>query len=383
LINIHRILKYILYSLAIISLFTGCSESTQKNVGEFQYQPVNIKYATGFTIDKAESFYRVTVLTPYKDATQPLTYIFYDRLQNKPAVEADAYIPIPIKSIVCTSTTHIPLLEYLGEANSLIGFPTLNYISSAAMRQRIDDGKIKELGVDEALNIENLVSIKPEMVMGYSMSSDFGQFGLIEEAGIPVVLNAEYLERHPLGRAEWIKLAGVLFDKEAMADSVFSSIESQYIEARDLATNSASRPTVMSGIVYGDSWYVPGGKNYAAKILQDAGFKYIWEHDTTNAFLPLSFETVYDNASNAYFWIGVGSFKSLAELSASDSRYETFNPFKNHNIYSYNKRIGAEGGSEFLELGYLRPDLILRDLVHIGHPNLLPDHELFFHFRLP
>jgi cobalamin transport system substrate-binding protein len=376
-------MKVVLSAMAVIFLFISCSKSTKKEVGKFQYERVEVKYATGFTIDRAETFFLVTVLTPYKDANQPLTYVFYDRSQNKPAIEADAYIPIPVKSLVCTSTTHIPLLEYLDETNSLIGFPTLNYISSKAMRQRIDAGKIKELGVDDALNIETLVNIKPEMVMGYSMSSDFGQFGLIEEAGIPVVLNAEYLEQHPLGRAEWIKLAGVLFDKQAVADSVFNFIESQYMEARDRVADSKFKPTVMSGIVYGDSWYVPGGKNYAAKILQDAGFKYIWEQDTTNAFLPLSFETVFDKANNADFWIGVGSFKSQAELSASDSRYETFSPFKNHNIYSYNKRIGAEGGSEFLELGYLRPDLILRDLVHIGHPNLLPDHELFFHFQLP
>jgi iron complex transport system substrate-binding protein len=33
-------------------------------------------------------------------------------------------------------------------------------------------------------------------------------------------------------------------------------------------------------------------------------------------------------------------------------------------------------------LGYLRPDLILKDLVKIAHPELLPDYELFFHKRL-
>jgi iron complex transport system substrate-binding protein len=251
------------------------------------------------------------------------------------------------------------------------------------MRKRIDANEGEELGVDEAINIENLINISPEVVMGYSLSGDFGQFNLIEEAGIPVVLNAEYLERHPLGRAEWIKMAGILFDKEDMADSVFNFIEAQYLEASNLVANSASRPTVMSGIVYGDSWFVPGGKNYAAKILLDAGFRYIWEQDTSSAFLPLSFESVFDQANEADFWIGVGSFKNLSELSANDSRYEVFSPFRTRNIYSYDKRIGAMGGSEFLELGYLRPDLILRDLVHIGHPNLLPDHELFFHFQLP
>jgi len=369
----------------IVTIFfcSGCAVSTQEQDSEFKYESIELKYATGFTMAKTQDFYLIKVLTPYKGAAQPLTYVFYNRHEDKPNIEADGYIPIPVKSIVCTSTTHIPLLDYLKETNSLSGFPTLDYISSAAMRKRIDDDEVEELGIDEALNIEYLINLSPEVVMGYSLSGDFGQFNSIEEAGIPVVLNAEYIEQHPLGRAEWIKLAGIIFDKEEMADSVFSFIEAQYLDARNLVASSSTKPTVMSGIVYGDSWFVPGGKNYAAKILQDAGFTYLWEQDTSNAFLPLSFEMVFDKANKADFWIGVGSFKNLNELTITDSRYEAFAPFQSHNIYSYDKRIGAKGGSEFLELGYLRPDLILRDLVRIGHPNLLPEHELFFHFQLP
>ena len=376
-------MKFSAIFIAIIMLIVGCAVPNQEDNIDAKYDHLELKYATGFTIDKAQDFYLVKVPTPYKDATRPLTYLFYNRLRAKPNIDADAYIPIPVTSIVCTSTTHIPLLDYLDETRALSGFPTLDYISSEKMRLRINAGEIEELGVDEALNIENLINIKPEVVMGYSLSGDFGQFNLIEEAGIPVILNAEYLEHHPLGRAEWIKIAGILFNKTDMADSVFNYIEAQYLSARDAAASAATKPTVMSGIVYGDSWFVPGGNNYAAKILLDAGFKYIWEQDTSSAFLPLSFETVFDQANGADFWIGVGSFKSLSGLAAADSRYEAFSPFKKQRIYSYNKRIGAKGGSEFLELGYLRPDLILRDLVHIGHPNLLIEHELFFHFQLP
>ena len=376
-------MKSIIGLLSTIFLISGCSVSSQKHDSDFNYESIELKYATGFTIDKTKDFYLLKVLSPYKGAAKPLTYVFYDRKNEIPNIEADSYIPIPVKSIVCTSTTHIPLLDYLNETSSLTGFPTLNYISSAAMRKRIDNGEVEELGIDEALNIETLINLNPELVMGYSLSGDFGQFKLMKEAGIQVVLNAEYLEQHPLGRAEWIKMAGIIFDKEEVADSIFNFIEAQYLEARNLVMSSETKPTVMSGIVYGDSWFVPGGKNYAAKILQDAGFNYIWAQDTSNAFLPLSFETVFDQANKADFWIGVGSFKSLNELSATDSRYNAFAPFQNHHIYSYNKRLGPTGGSEFLELGYLRPDLILRDLVRIGHPNLLPDHKLFFHFQLP
>lgn len=369
--------------MALIMILHGCNNPAIKQEIEYELTSIPLKYATGFTIDKGDDFYLIKVVTPFKGASKPFNYILYDRNSEVPKVVADAYIPVPVKSIVCTSTTHIPLLDYLDETNSLIGFPTLSYISSEPMRTRIDNGEVEELGIDEALNIEKLVNLNPEMVMGYSLSGDFGQFDLIAESGTPVLLNAEYLESHPLGRAEWIKLAGLLYNKLELADSVFEAIDQQYNATLVIVGKSPTNPTVMSGIVYGDSWFVPGGRNYASRILKDAGFNYLWQQDTSSAFLPLSFETVFNQAKYAEFWIGVGSFKTLEELAGSDSRYEEFQPFKQQSIYSYDKRRGAKGGSEFLELGYLRPDLILMDLVKIGHPNLLPEHELFFHFQLP
>ncbi len=363
--------------------FMACNPAKKPAATDVVYQPIALTYATGFTLEKAKDHYRVKVITPFKGATAPLTYVLYDRQGQKPAVQADAYIATPVKSIVCTSTTHIPLLDYLGESAALTGFPSLDYISTASVRTRIEAGQVAELGVDEALNIEKLVSLQPEVVMGYSLTGDFGQFNRIQEAGIPVLLNAEYLEQHPLGRAEWLKLAGILFNKETMADSVFNYIQNEYLQALALAKTAGEKPTVMSGIVYGGSWFVPGGRNYAARMLGDAGFTYLWQQDTTAAFLPLSFENVFNRAHEADFWIGVGSFRTLAELAAADSRYTAFRPYRQHTVYSYNKRIGAQGGSEFLELGYLRPDIILKDLIKIAHPNLLPEHKLFFHFQLP
>jgi iron complex transport system substrate-binding protein len=371
--------------LLLAAWFYGCTIPGvhQEYSKEDEFKSVPLKYATGFTIDKSDDFYIISINRPFKGATKSLTYVFYNKYDDKPKMNADAFIPIPVESIVCTSTTHIPLLDYLDETTSLSGFPTTDYICSEEMRTRADSGLIEDLGIDESINIERLISIKPEMVMGYSLSGDYGQFSLIEEAGIPVVLNAEYLEEHPLGRSEWIKVAGVIFDKLEMADSVFNSIEEEYQSTRNLASSVAERPTVMSGIVYGDSWFVPGGNNYASMLLQDAGFQYLWGKDTSSAFIALSFESVFEKAHDAEYWIGVGSFASLDELGENDSRYKSFAPFKNQKIYSFNKRMGAKGGSEFLELGYLRPDIILKDLVKIGHPDLLPDHELFFHFSLP
>jgi len=172
------------------------------------------------------------------------------------------------------------------------------------------------------------------------------------------------------------------FNKEKEADSVFNEIEKEYLNANALVKDIAKRPTVMSGIVYGDAWFMPAGKNYAAHLLKDAGTDYLWKDTETSGFLELSFESVFEKAKDADLWIGVGSFNSLAEIKAAESRYALFKPFQDKQVYTYNARKGAKGGSEFLELGYLRPDLILKDLVKIAHPELLPDYELFFHRRL-
>lgn len=375
-------MKHGLLGVLSLIILLSCQKSSHKDTSSIIFENIELKYATGFSIRKAPEVYEVTIKTPFEGAKDPLRYIFYKNRKVITGIHADAKVKIPVETIVCTSTTHIPLLDYLNETGSLTGFPTLDYISSPAMRQRIDNNEVEELGIDDALNIEKLIKLNPNVVLAYSLTGDMGQFSLIKEAGIPVIMNAEYLEEHPLGRAEWIKLAGILFGKEARADSVFNKIEQEYLQTKALA-EQLTPASVLSGVVYGDSWYLPGGRNYASQLLTDAGYTYFWASDTTSGFLPLSFETVFEAAHEAEYWIGVASYNSREEMATADSRYAEFAAFRSGNVYSYNKRIGAKGGSEFLELGYLRPDLILKDLVWIAHPQALPGHDLFFHFKLP
>jgi iron complex transport system substrate-binding protein len=226
------------------------------------------------------------------------------------------------------------------------------------------------------------VVLKPGMLMGYTQSSDYGQFKKMEDLGVPVVINAEYLEKHPLGRAEWIKFMALFFNQEKRADSIFQVIEKSYVDAKAVVDTVRTRPTVVCGIVYGDAWFLPGGQSYGARILNDAACQYLWAADSSAGALKLSFEHVYEKAHDADLWIGVGSYNTLQALRAADHRYAQFKPVTTQRVYTSNARQGARGGSEFLELGYLRPDLILRDLIKIAHPALLPEHTLYFHAQL-
>lgn len=367
-------------AIALLQIFMSCSS---KKDNDHPAQDTSIRYAKGFTVRWDGNNKWVDITYPYQNAKNGYHYLLIPKGEKVPEHKPDVQvIEVPIQNIVCTSTTHIPLLDYLDETHKLIGFPTTDYISSEKMRARIDSGKVIDLGIDKGMNLEKLFALHPSVVMGYTMSADLGQLKKIQELGIPVVINAEYLERHPLGRAEWIKFVSLFFNKEKEADSIFSVIETEYQATQKMAAGLPVKPSVMSGIVYGNSWFLPGGKNYAARLFQDAHCHYLWENDSTNGFLQLNFESVYATAKDADFWIGVGSFKTLNEIKQAEERYALFQPLQKKTIYTYDARHGAKGGSEFLELGYLRPDIILKDLVKIAHPELLPQHELYFHKRV-
>jgi iron complex transport system substrate-binding protein len=373
-------LKLNIFIICAVAVVWSCNSKTDSVI---HATSDSLKYAVGFSVTQLGNSKLVTVNYPYQGAQDGYQYLLVPKGEeipdHTPSVQV---IQIPIDNIVCTSTTHIPLLDYIDETNSLIGFPTTDYISSEKMRSRIDAGEVTDLGIDKGMDIEVLYSLHPDLVMGYTMSKDLGQLKKIQELGIPVVINAEYLEKHPLGRAEWIKFMALFFDKQKEADSVFNEIERAYRATQALVREIEIQPTILSGVVYGDTWFMPAGQNYAAKLFEDAGLNYLWKETDSNGFLELSFESVYAKAKDVDLWIGVGSFTSLTEMKLAEARYSLFSSFTNSRVYTYNARKGAKGGSEFLELGYLRPDLILKDLVKIGHPDKLPDYELFFHERL-
>lgn len=370
-------------ALLLISLFIiGCNPGEKKSLVQ-HHTGTALKYAKGFSVSKVGHATLIEVNYPYQGATSGYRYLLVERGKEVPPHESSTTVIFtPINSIICTATSHLPLLDYLGVSNKLIGFPTLDYVSSEKIRARIDSGKIEDVGVDMGLNLEKIAVLKPDMLMGYTMTGELGQYKKLSQLGVPVVMNAEYLEEHPLGRAEWIKFMALFFNKEKEAEEVFDMIEKNYVSTKDLIKPSQPKPTVLSGVLYGDAWFLPGGQNYGAKLLRDAGCIYLWEEDASNGYLQLSFESVYEKAHDADLWIGVASFASLQEIKNADERYTKLKPYQTKQVFTYDARKGAKGGSEYLELGYMRPDIILKDLVKIAHPELLPEYDLYFHKKL-
>ncbi len=270
------------------------------------------------------------------------------------------------------------MLELLEEENSLVGFPNLAYISSTKTRQLIANGSIKELGNEQDINTEVLLDLQPELVVGFSMNSNNKMFINIEKAGIPVLFNGDWLEETPLGRAEWIKFFGVLFSKEKEAEIIFNTIEKQYIEATTIAENAKTKPTILSGALYKDIWNLPAGKSFVAQFLKDANTNYLWANTKGKGSLSLSFESVFEKGKNATLWIGPSYYTSLEQLENANQHYAEFDAFKNKNIYSFANKKGENGGVLYYELAPVQPHIVLKDIIKVVHPDLLPNYKPFF-----
>ena len=366
--------KFILLSISILLISCKDQKDTNKTINPSS----TIKYAKGFDIIKDGENFKLLIKAPYPNSTEIIEYSLTKKKQSNSTKE----IQIPINSIVLTSTTHVPFLELLNAEEKIVGFPNTNFISSVKTRKLIDANKLKELGHPENINTETLVDLKPNVVIGFSLTSNNKMFNTIEQIGIPVVLNGDWLEETPLGRAEWIKFYGVLFNMEKQADSIFNSIETNYLEAVKIAKKSKEIPTLLAGGLFKDVWYLPAGDSFEATFLRDANVNYLWNDSKGKGSLALNIESVFEKGKNASIWISPSFHESLQELKETNAIYSQFKAFQNKNIYSYMKTKGATDGIIYFELSPVRPDFVLKDLIKIAHPELLKDYEFTFYKKL-
>jgi len=200
----------------------------------------------------------------------------------------------------------------------------------------------------------------------------------IQKAGIPVIYNGDWVEKSPLAKAEWIKFFGALYNKEKEADSIFNQIEKDYLEAKMIAAQATSKPTILCGAMHKDVWYLPNGTSPEAQFLKDANVNYLWSNTKETGSVALSFEAVFEKAKEAQLWLSPSYYTSYEALEKSNSHYTQFSAFQNKNIYTFSNTTGKTGGVLYYELGTARPDLVLKDMIKICHPELLTDYKTTF-----
>jgi len=378
--------------LALV-LFVSCQQATKKEAvavpgadtvaGSASGRAV-LKYAHSFSIDYYDHYKLVRVFNSLSGKTDTLQYLLLQRGTPVPAGYPHAQvIPIPVKTIIGMSSMHIALADFVGVADRITGLGSLQYVTSPNVRRNIKAGKIAQVGLDGNMNNEMILTMHPDVLMDMgNPDASFGRYKTLTDAGVPVLLNVEWLETSPLGRAEWVKLMGALVNKEELVNKKFDSLALAYERLAQRAKQAAVKPSVIIGLPFKGTWFVPAGESYMAQFLRDAGATYRWSDSKGVGSLSLNFEAVAPEALTADYWLNVGYVDTKADIVAKDQRYASFKPFKTGQVYNYNKLVNDIGSNDYWESGAVNPQVILADLVRILHPELLPDHSLTYYKQL-
>lgn len=363
------------------NLTAGCVENYSADVDYFP-EKIELTHTDGFAVAYHNNYKVVTVATPWPGAESALEYVLVQCGTPAPeGYDATQVIAVPVQSIVTMSTSYLPFLENLGVLDRLTAVDDVTYVNNATVLAKAAAGEIAQIGYGAGVNVEQLLDLDPDIIMTYgSGAPDYDAHPVLLNAGLQAVVNAEWLETSPLGRAEWGKFIALFFNQEALASQQFAAIAQRYEALAAQAAAVTEKPTVMTDSEYQGSWYVAGGGSFTAQYLADAGAAYLWADDDSTGSLALAFEAVYDKAADADYWINVGFLNSLAELEAADARYADFAPFQNGKVWNNNKKQNANGGNDYYESAVANPDVVLADLISIFHPEILPDHEtVYFH----
>ena len=290
---------------------------------------------------------------------------------------------LPLKTAMVIPTSAIAYMEELNLTEKVTGISQPDFIYNPKIHELLAQNKIQVIGSFDEIFIEKILTNKPDIFISTSSPTLAKFHEQLEKENIKVIYIDEYEELNPLARAEYVKIFGILFGKEKEANESFRQIEKNYIEIKATVQKSKSKnPSAFANRIYGDIWYMPGGKSFQAKLFEDAGGNYLWKLDEGTGTLNLSFEAVFEKANDAQIWINAGDFPDKNALLASYKNYEWFSAFKAGNIYNWNQRITIKGANDYFETGTVRPDLVLKDLAAIFHPELFPNHELMFYKRL-
>lgn len=356
--------------LVICCLFAGCSSSGNHRTSGTVLASDTARYAEGFKIYRHDGYIEVDIVDPWNKGRLLQRYFLVERGKTMAAnLPQGTLVRVPMDHIVVYNSVHSAIIELLGATDRVVGACEVKYMDTPEMKRRLESGEIADLGQATAPNVERMVELGTEVVLASPFKN--AGYGPVEKLGIPVLECADYMESTPLGRAEWIRIYGLLLGKEALADSIFAEAERNYLSLKSLTAGVSHRPAVIPEKRFGSSWYVPAGNSYMARFYEDAGADYLFSYLEGAGTVPLSFETVLDKGIHADFWLikyNMEGEMSYSDLQTEYTPYSAFDAFKRRNIYTCNT-----GRNNYYEEFPMRPDYLLKDLVWIFHPELLPD----------
>ena len=364
----------------MVLLLSACGGGSKTSSALSQEEIIPLKYAENLTLVKGEGYTEARLRNPW-DTTKVLhTYILVEK--DKPIPDhlpLGTIVRTPLSKALVYTSVHCALIHELGAVKSIGGICELQYIKVPEIIEGCQKGTIVNAGEGTNPNIEKIIDLHPDALM-LSPYENSGGHGQVEKLKVPIIECADYMETSALGSAEWIRFYGLLFHQSAKADSIFAIVEKNYNELKALASSQAKKPKVMCELKSGSAWYVPGGRSTTGKLYKDAGGDYLFDSYPNSGAVPLSFETVFDKAQDADVWLmkyNQASDKTLSGIREDYSPYANFKAFKERNVYGCNT-----GYHTYYEDFPFHPDLVLKDLIKIFHPSLLPEYELKYFSKL-
>ncbi len=361
-------------TLVVVALLSACGNKEIVRNTEPLYTP---RYADYFSIelDKESGDKLLCIKNPWQGAENVSYYYKIDTVA-------------PPKRIVTMSSSHVAMLDVLGYADHIVGISGCQFIYTPSISQAIAEGKIGEVGYDAAFDFEKIRALNADIVLLYGVAGEERTMtNKLDEIRIPYIYIGDYLEKSPLGRAEWVVAIASLCGMEEQGKVFFEGVEQRYNALRNKKHCSAYRPRVMLNLPYRDTWFMPPQNSYMVRLIEDAGGEYILtdnekqKTENENVSAPISLEEALVLASRADFWINLGQTASLEELRAVAPRFAKVDAVQFGRIYNNTKRTNASRGSDFWESGTVRPDLILADLVKIIHHEA-PTDSLYYYKKM-
>lgn len=365
-------------TLTCILTLAGCVSNKRTSLEAFKQDIYTPEYATGFKIlgaDNAQSTL-IQVSNPWQGAKDVVMSYFISRNgEQPPAGFTGPSIPAGAQRIVCMASSYIAMLDALGQADRIVAVSGIDYVSNPYILAHKES--IKDMGPE--MNYELLLGLKADVVLLYGIGdAQTAVTDKLKELGIPYMYIGEYVEESPLGKAEWLVALSELTNSREKGIELFREIPKRYNELKALAASVEKRPTVMFNTPWNDSWVMPSTQSYMAQLVADAGADYIYKENTANSSTPIGLETAYGLIQKADYWINVGSASTLNELKAVNPKFADAKSVREKTVYNNNLRLTPTGGNDYWESAVVRPDVVLRDLIGIFHPELVSDSSYYY-----
>lgn len=366
--------------VALCAIVVAACGRKSVSLEDFDKPVYMLEYASGFDIQGADSKQSVllTVTNPWQGADGIAVQLFIARDgETAPEGFDGQVLEGDAERIVAMSSTHIAMLDAIGEVDRVVGVSGIDYISNPDIQARRD--RIGDVGYEGNINYELLLSLDPDLVLLYGVNGASGMEPKLRELGIPFMYVGDYLEESPLGKAEWMVALSEVVGCRSEGEKVFAEIPVRYNALKQrVAENALDAPSVMLNMPYGDSWFMPSAGSYAVRLIEDAGGDYIYKKNTGNASTPVDMEEAYLLASAADLWLNVGMASTLGEVKAACPKFVDTRCFLNGDVYNNNACTNAAGGNDYFESAVVHPDLLLRDLVKIFHPELVEEPFVYY-----